>query len=202
MSGRPVRGEARRDLILDAAIRVLGAEGVGALTHRRVAAEAGLPLAATTYWFASKEQLLVSAYRRAADRDIARVREVAAQHRGGDLTEALTALLTSELRDGHIALVACFAMWFEAARRPELQPIEAEWTDAYETAIEELLGATGSSEPRLDAQLVTAAIDGLLLGLLARGGDASDVPAALAPQLSRLVEVLTERMRQPARRGR
>jgi TetR/AcrR family transcriptional regulator, regulator of biofilm formation and stress response len=191
LSVRPVRGEARRDLILDAAIRVLGAEGVGALTHRRVAAEAGLPLAATTYWFASKDQLLVSAYRRAADHDIERVRRIAEQYRGGDLVAALTALVSAELQNGRVELVACFSMWFEAARRPELQSIEAEWTEAYEQAIEALLRAAGSAEPRLDAQALTAAIDGLLLGLLARGGDASDVATELEPQLARLVAVLT-----------
>lgn len=191
MSERPIRGEARRELILDAAIRVLGDEGVGALTHRRVAAEAGLPLAATTYWFASKDQLLLSAYRRAAERDIARVRRVAEQHRGGDLTEALIALISAELRDGRVALVACFSMWFEAARRPELQPIEAEWSEAYEQSIEELLRGAGSEQPGLDAQVLTATVDGLLLGLLARGGDASDVATELEPQLARLVAVLT-----------
>ena len=193
MSPRPLRGEARRELILDAAIRVLGDEGPGMLTHRRVAAEAGLPLAATTYWFASKDELLVSAYRRAADRDIARVRTVADAHAGAglDVADALADLLASELDEGRTALVACFTMWLEAARHPHLRDIEAEWTAAYVDAIAEMLVAAGSPEPRVDAELLTAALDGLLLTHLARGGGGTDAREALRPQLRRLVGALT-----------
>jgi DNA-binding transcriptional regulator YbjK len=188
---RPVRGEARRELILDAAITVLGQEGLSALTHRRVAAEAGLPLAATTYWFASKDELLLNAFRRAADKDIARVRSVAAAAEGKDVADALADVLGAELAEGRTALVACFTMWVEAARRPELREIEAEWTDAYEDVIGQLLRAAGSRDPRLDARLLTATVDGLLLGLLARGGEAQDPRDELRPQLRRLVGALT-----------
>lgn len=191
MGARPVRGEARRDLILDAAITVLGQEGLAALTHRRVAAEAGLPLAATTYWFASKDELLLNAYRRAAERDIARVRSVAAEAEGKDVADALADVLGAELADGRTALVACFTMWVEAARRPELREIEAGWTEAYEDVIEGLLRAAGSREPRVDARLLTATVDGLLLGMLARGGAGQDAREELRPQLRRLVGALT-----------
>ena len=105
-------------------------------------------MAATTYWFASKDDLLIKAYRRAADRDIARVRRVIADHRQGDsVADALTAILGAELEDGRTALVACFTMWLEAARRPELRAIEAEWTEAYESVIEDLLRAAGAQRP-------------------------------------------------------
>ena len=186
-----MRGEARRDLILDAAITVLGEDGLAALTHRRVAAAAGLPLAATTYWFASKEDLLVHAYRRAADRDIARVRRVAAESADKDVADALADVLGAELADGRTALVACFTMWVEAARRPELRAIEAEWTAAYEGVVEELLRSAGSPQPQLDSHVLTATLDGLLLGVLARGGGSPDVREELRPQLRRLVAALT-----------
>ena len=68
------RGAARRDALLDAVLRVIAEVGVDAVTHRRVAEVAGLPLASTTYWFESKEHLLTAALERAADRDIARLR--------------------------------------------------------------------------------------------------------------------------------
>jgi TetR/AcrR family transcriptional regulator, regulator of biofilm formation and stress response len=195
LGARPVRGEARRDLILDAAIAVLGQEGLSALTHRRVAAEAGLPLAATTYWFSSKDELLVSAFRRAADKDIARVRSVAAAAEGKDVADALADVLGAEVSDGRTALVACFTMWVEAARRPELRELATAWTEAYEDVIAELLRAAGSREPRVDARLLTAALDGLLLGLLAHGGVTVDAREELRPQLRRLVGALTARRR-------
>lgn len=49
--------ERRRQLV-DAAYRVIGAEGFAAATTRRVCAEAGAPLAAFHYCFASKQELL------------------------------------------------------------------------------------------------------------------------------------------------
>ena len=55
-------------------LRIVADVGVDAVTHRRVAEVAGLPLASTTYWFESKEHLLTAALERAADRDIERLR--------------------------------------------------------------------------------------------------------------------------------
>jgi DNA-binding transcriptional regulator YbjK len=55
---RRQRGERRRREILEAALRVIGRDGVAGLTHRAVADEAGVSLAATTYYFASKADLL------------------------------------------------------------------------------------------------------------------------------------------------
>jgi AcrR family transcriptional regulator len=51
--------ERRRQLV-DAAYRVIGAEGFAAATTRRVCAEAGAPLAAFHYCFASKQELLTA----------------------------------------------------------------------------------------------------------------------------------------------
>ena len=43
--------EQRRQDILDAAMRIVVRDGVRAVRHRAVAAEAGVPLSATTYYF-------------------------------------------------------------------------------------------------------------------------------------------------------
>jgi AcrR family transcriptional regulator len=67
------RGAARREALLDAVLRVVADAGVDAVTHRRVAEVAGLPLASTTYYFDSKEHLLTAALERAAERDIERL---------------------------------------------------------------------------------------------------------------------------------
>jgi TetR/AcrR family transcriptional regulator, regulator of biofilm formation and stress response len=61
----------RRDRIIDAAIRVIGAEGIAGLSHRSVAGEADVPLGSTTYHFASLDELLIAALRRSALRPVA-----------------------------------------------------------------------------------------------------------------------------------
>ena len=55
------RGAARREALLEAVLRIVADVGPDAVTHRRVAEEAQLPLASTTYWFDSKEHLLTAA---------------------------------------------------------------------------------------------------------------------------------------------
>ena len=55
---RRVKGERRRRALLEAALTLIGRGGPAALTHRALASEAGVPLAATTYYFTSKDELL------------------------------------------------------------------------------------------------------------------------------------------------
>lgn len=55
----------RRQRIIDAAIRVVGAKGIAGLSHRSVAAEADVPLGSTTYHFKTLDELLVAALRQA-----------------------------------------------------------------------------------------------------------------------------------------
>lgn len=54
-----VSASDRRRQLVEAAFRVIGAEGFAAATTRRICAEAGAPVAAFHYCFASKEELLV-----------------------------------------------------------------------------------------------------------------------------------------------
>lgn len=189
------RGEARRRHILEAALRIVAQTGPDALTHRRVAEEAGLPLAATTYWFASKQDLVSEAYRLAAARDVDRIEELAAEiartglPSGDDLARRLGELVARELHGERPGLIASYALWLEAARRPELRDISRAWTDAYLGLAATLMAAAGSRQSELDARLVVATMDGLLLEQLARDqpGFAEHV---LAPALERLIAAL------------
>lgn len=188
---RPLRGEARRGLLLEATLRLIAAEGPGAVTHRRVAAEAGLPLAATTYWFASKDELLVEAYRLAAARDVDRVQQLAdacSALQADELGGALADLVAGELAQHRATLMASYALWLEAARRPGLREVERTWTDDYTAVVARILQAAGTPEPQAAARLLISTIDGLILGELSR-----DIPASadeLRPLLERLVRAL------------
>jgi DNA-binding transcriptional regulator YbjK len=192
--GAPPRGAARRDHILDTALRLAGRLGPDALTHRRVAEAAGLPLAATTYWFASKEELLAETYRRAAERDIARLEQLGerlstqrpAARRS--LPGALARLVTDELHGDRTGLVASYALWLEAARRPELRELSRAWTAAYVRVAAGLLATAGSQDPELDAGIVVAALDGLSLDALVT--DEPDAGRAVRAALERLLAAL------------
>ncbi|HYN56062.1 MAG TPA: TetR family transcriptional regulator [Motilibacterales bacterium] len=58
MTTHTSKGEQRRQQVLEAASGVLMAEGFRALTHRRVALAAGVPLGTTTYYFTSRGDLV------------------------------------------------------------------------------------------------------------------------------------------------
>ena len=192
--GRPTarpRGAARRDALLDAVIRIVADIGADAVTHRKVAETADLPLASTTYWFESKEQLLTAALERAADGDILRLKAFVSG--AGDGVADPIALAVDAILDPiddpgqatRCSLLATYALLLEAARRPVLRAVTRRWTDAYLETLGELLGLAGSHDPEADAALLLAAADGLLVEQLATG----EVPD-LRVQLRRLAAAL------------
>lgn len=191
----PPRGEARRAHILDAALRIIASTGPDALTHRAVATEAGLPLAATTYWFASKDELLAEAYAVAAGRDVARIARITLDLErdgfpdGKDLARHLADLSMRELAEERSGLIASYALWLETARRPELREVSLAWTEAYHGFATTMLAAAGSPTPEADARLLTAALDGLVLEQLAHDAPGFEW-ATLRPALDRLVAAL------------
>ena len=169
------RGTARRDALLDAVIRIVADVGADAVTHRRVAEVAALPLASTTYWFDSKEHLLTAALERAAHHDIARLRAfiaAAASDAADPIGLAVDAILDPVDESGQASrgsLLATYALLLEAARRPALRAVTRRWTDAYLDALGEVLELAGSHDPSSDAALLLAAADGLLIEQLASG---------------------------------
>lgn len=56
------KSEQRRRDILEAALNIVRTEGVRGIRHRAVAKEAGVPLAATTYYFKDIDELIVDAF--------------------------------------------------------------------------------------------------------------------------------------------
>jgi DNA-binding transcriptional regulator YbjK len=167
--------------------------GADAVTHRRVAAEAGLPLASTTYYFDSKEHLLTAALERAAERDIARLQAILSQdpQEPADPLGLVVDAILDPLEDNDLScrasLLATYALVLEAARRPALRGIHRRWTEAYIDALSRLLQLAGSDDPRSDAAILLAAADGLLVEQLA-----SDRMAEVAPQLRRLAAALVK----------
>ena len=59
---RRSKGEKTREAILDGALRVIARDGLRSVTHRAVAAEAGVQLSLTTYYFKDIESLMEQAF--------------------------------------------------------------------------------------------------------------------------------------------
>jgi DNA-binding transcriptional regulator YbjK len=189
---RPPRGEARRHAITEAALAVIARVGPDGLTHRLVAAEANLPLAATTYWFSSKEDMVRAALEHAAERDLEHVgqlrdasrdwsRQTLAAHLADYVEEACTLRRENAIVDG--------ALWLEALRRPALQPVARQWLDAFIDIVAEVLRNAGGAGTPDDAALLASAIDGTISYQMVAEGPFDR--AGVTARLERLAAALT-----------
>jgi TetR/AcrR family transcriptional regulator, regulator of biofilm formation and stress response len=165
------RGEARREAIVRAALDLIGEKGLDAVTHRALADRAGVPLSATTYWFASKDAILQEALLLAARDEVERLERVVLELAGKELdvsrwAGAVAAELAAELEEDPARQVAFTELVLEGTRRPWLREEVARWEEAFLRLAELGLRATGSPEPVTDARLVVATVTGLMIGQL------------------------------------
>jgi len=132
-SGRRGRGptdHTRRERIAQAAIAVVAERGVEGVTHRAVAAAAGVPLGSTTYHFATLDDLLAVALRAAAEDNIQRLREWEKDlPRDADLAAALTDLLIRGIAGERPRTVVGYELYTAALHRPQLRPASTAWDD-------------------------------------------------------------------------
>lgn len=190
---RRARGEHRRRAILEATLTLVGRSGTGAITHRAVAVEAGVPLAATTYYFSSKSELVREALTHAAETDRETTTTLAAElervQNAGELATTLADHVADWLGSGRAVLVSHYEITLEGARRPELAAISRAWTDRYVQVLAEPLRRLGSTTPELDAWIVVTAYDGMMLDELS-GQRPGFERETLRPALDRLILAL------------
>ena len=173
------RGEERRERILRATLGVVAEDGIPAVTHRRVAADADVPLGSLTYWFATKDDLLREALRLFVDDETERLRVVGESLTEGmapeEIAERFAAVL--ENADG-IGQVAQFELYLEAARNPALREVAQQCFAAYEDICRVALRVAGADADGPLPALFVALADGLGVRRMA-AGDALDVREAL-----------------------
>ena len=121
--------EDRRAVILDATLRLIASDGVDAVTHRRVAAAAGVPLGSTTYYFESREQLLREAFRRYLDQSRVvqnRVARTKPKTTVAGVVDLLVELTQREFEDEQM-LLAEYELTLFAARDKEIAEALHDW---------------------------------------------------------------------------
>lgn len=190
---RSEQGAERRAAILESTVRLLVRDGLAAVTHRAVAREAGVPLAATTYYFESKDELVTEALAILVADEIARVSERAAAL-GEDISSpSRSAAAVAEVlfpnAEAAGGLLAKFEVYLEAARRPGLRATAAHWQGAFNELAESALALAGAADPKRMAPLLVAGVDGMLVHRLSEGIDDLEVER-LRAQLEQLFELV------------
>lgn len=170
----------RRQQLIEAAIRVLQRDGIGQVTTRAIAAEAGAPLASIHYTFGSKDDIVRAAFEQVITDLLTQLDQRITPGAGivaaaGDLCRAVGRLL----QDPRFAIV----MWdLATAIDPWTREQSARWNRFAETILRREAAAAAEPEPSIGferaGRLLVAGIDGLMIQFELHG-DASTTRADL-----------------------
>lgn len=114
---------ARRELLVGVTWRLIVAEGLSAVTLRRVAAEAGFANGAVKPYFRSKAELMVAAYQMAFDRTAARARESVADRTGLDALRRLCQEIMPLDDERRVEARVVIAFWEAAVGDPQISAV-------------------------------------------------------------------------------
>jgi TetR/AcrR family transcriptional regulator, regulator of biofilm formation and stress response len=174
---RQARGERRHQAILEACLRLISKGGVGSVSHRAVAEEADVPLASTTYYFSSLDELLEDALRLFVEEEAQRLTALVERLEGQELPPVeIARLFQAELEPD----AAQFELYVEAARRPSLRKVARGSIELYATVAEAALRAAGVDEPAINPRAFVALFDGYGLHRVAGCDDQGLEDALLA----------------------
>lgn len=169
---------ATRERALDAALELVGEQGIRALTHARVDERAGLPKGSTSNWFRTRDALVAGVVAWLAENERAELAgaEMPAVETPEHLVEALSATIAVQTGPLAARTRARYALFLEGAGDAELlaplleqRRVFVEWTIA-------LLARVGAHSPEEAARALMAAGDGLILHRLTVDPDAEIRP--------------------------
>jgi len=168
MPGSTGKGARRRADLARAAATLLLREGPGALTHRRVAHEAGASVSATTYYFGGLDELAAAAGGALAQGWAAHARSVVARHTTESVSDdkwAAAALVADAvLPAGDDADVrSYYEHLLGAGRTTALAEAFADGRSAVDAAVGELVRRVAAPT---DAAVTIALVDGAVVSAL------------------------------------
>jgi AcrR family transcriptional regulator len=181
------RAPATREAILRATLALLAGEGTGALSNRRIAAEAGVSLGSLTYHFSSQAALLRESLLLYAGEEVERLETIAAALRAREPGPEEVAREVESLiarPTGGPGPLAELELHLQSARDPELQEASRRCFAAYDAFAADALASLGVPDPARHAGAVVALITGLSLRRLGTGAaDSEAVTDALLTYL-------------------
>lgn len=151
-----------------AALEVVADKGVEGLTHRRVAAVAGIPLGSTTYHFATLDDLLAAAIveaKGATDTELAAWAEKLGP--GADLAGLVADYVLDALTHHWGRTVVEHELYMAALRRPQLRALSREWDEAFPAVLSRHTDA-------VTAQTVAMVVDGMYVRAFIHGMPSRD----------------------------
>ena len=137
-----------RDRALDAAVRLVGTQGVRALTHARVDAEAGLPRGSTSNWFRTRDALVAGVLVHIAEAERADLTAaMTPASTPGEVIDALCRVLDDATGRDAVRTRARYALFLERAGTPRIQPSMRVQRALFEQWTRDLLTGLGGGDP-------------------------------------------------------
>jgi AcrR family transcriptional regulator len=195
-AGRGTRRAGRRKVaVLEAAVRVIASRGAEATRFADVAAESGVPVSTLQYYFGSREDLLVAAFRHASGTEIAALEAELADL--GDPWDRLACIVTRALAGYQTGEAGSGRLWIEswhfgirdAEMRADTLRDYAAWRRLVAEAVRSGAGSgrfAAPHSPERIAVLTIALVDGVGIPLalgdpeITAAGATADVLSALA----------------------
>jgi AcrR family transcriptional regulator len=182
--------------LTDVLLGITATRGLDQVSVREVAAAAGVSIGTVQHYFATKDEMLVFAFRQVVERTRARVAGIDA---GPGPRQALGAALRELLPLDQARLAECrvyLAFAARAATSPALAAIQAETLSAIHAELQQALSTPAAArrggavpDTALEARLLLAVVDGLMFDAVSAPGTLTpaDLEAALDAYLDRLL---------------
>ncbi|MGP3982209.1 TetR/AcrR family transcriptional regulator [Streptomyces sp. KR80] len=181
MTATPKPADTRQNII-DAVLRIIGRDGVAAVTNRRIAKEAGVSLGSVTYHFETQHELLRESLLHFVAEETRRFTELADQCRSEGIDVERAAAVVGQVAGGmefDSRHIAPFELYVQAGRDVRLRAAAAECFAAYDRLAAQILNALGVPDAERLASTAVAMVFGQQLRRLATGSSAEDLVDAL-----------------------
>ncbi len=170
------KGERRRCALVSAAADLLCEGGFEAVRHRAVARRAGLPLASTTYYFSSLDELIAAAVEyiglAEAAQMRARVSALSRRRRGAESTADVLVDLLLDNPDSSATeqLISRYERYIACARQPALRDIQRRVLRQRTAAVGEAVQRSGRCVRADLLSALVCAVDGAVVSALVDDG--------------------------------
>lgn len=161
---------------VDAAVELLGTEGLRALTHTRVDARAGLPRGSTSNYFRTRKALLAGVVDRLAELDIQVGEAVLPPSSAGELVDGLVGMLEEITGRRRVQTTARLVLFLEASHDPDLREALSTVRRGMESTLVVALASLGAADPVTATLAVAACCEGLILHRIARHDETDPRP--------------------------
>lgn len=181
---------ATRERSLEAAVELLGSEGVRALTHARVDRRAGLPPGSTSNWFRTRRALLVGVIDWIVERELEELdpSSVPADQGLDAFLDGLCRMVELQIEPSAARTRARYALFLELAGDVEIRNRLQHGHRQFQQWTDQALANLGVPAPVVASRALMALLDGLLLHRLILDPDL-DLRAAVERAVRALADV-------------